>query len=176
MSLNSHSLLRNTTPNLGPASADSVQKLQREPRWLNAAIYESQLKLHVAIFASAASRANISASNVSPRVGRWRLTLSLCDTTIRPMRLTSSDLKKSPSLVFPPKQHVFTRYKLTGKQRKHWLMSGATTLTHKKHNHRTFLDSERGKCRLVSLGTGGSILKLKFTVGPGQARRPNLSK
>lgn len=49
-----------------------------------------------------------------------------------------------------------------------------------KHNHKTFPDSEWGKCRLVSLGTKGAILKLKFTFDPGQAgclvRRPNLSK
>ena len=50
-----------------------------------------------------------------------------------------------------------------------------------EHNHKTFPDSGRGKCRLVSLGTEESILKLKFTFGPGQAGcllvwSPNLSK
>lgn len=38
-----------------------------------------------------------------------------------------------------------------------------------KHNHKTFPDSEWGKCRRVSLGTEESILKLKFTCDPGQA-------
>lgn len=51
-----------------------------------------------------------------------------------------------------------------------------------RNNHKTFPDSERGKCRLVSLGTEASILKLKFTFQNhlGQAAclawRPNLSK
>jgi len=49
-----------------------------------------------------------------------------------------------------------------------------------KHNHKTFPDSERGKCRLVFLGTKQAILKLKFTFNPGRAGclvwGPNLSK
>lgn len=119
--------------------------------------------------------------NIRALTASWRAAERPCLSSPRYDRASDRvDLirpRKVPlSLFFPPKQHVFMRSELAGKQRKHWLTSGATTLTHKKHNHRTFLDSARGKCRLVSLGTGGSILKLKFTVGPGQARRPNLSK
>lgn len=74
--------------------------------------------------------------------------------------------------------HVSMCYNLAGKQKKNWLMSGATNLTHKAQPP-TFPDSEQGKCRLVSLGTKEAILKLKFTFDPGQAGslwRPNLSK
>lgn len=42
------------------------------------------------------------------------------------------------------------------------------------HNHKIFPDFGGGKCRLVSLGTGDSILKLKFTFKSIYSRRAAL--